>query len=127
MEEQIIVNHFMFCEPHGEEFCPRCCVDHRFGNNVQVEDALSEILEECILFSLEDRTSINAYEYHAMDVPGVGKDGEYSCSEHGTVDCRDCFNWAKLIAREAYEAERRKREEVHWLEKRKRLAERLNF
>jgi hypothetical protein len=34
--DDVVINGWMFCKPHGFELCHRCCTDHRLTNNVQV-------------------------------------------------------------------------------------------
>ncbi len=35
--DNFIVNNFMFCTDHGQEFCDPCFCDHRICNNLQME------------------------------------------------------------------------------------------
>lgn len=43
--EHIVVNAFMFCAAHGDEYCQMCCCDHRMRNNVTIEDELGDMSE----------------------------------------------------------------------------------
>jgi hypothetical protein len=42
--DNIVVNEFMFCRDHGQEYCHYCGCDHREGNTVRVEDELMDEL-----------------------------------------------------------------------------------
>ena len=42
MFENIVINGFMFCEPHGSEYCHSCFCDHRMCNNTRIEDKLAQ-------------------------------------------------------------------------------------
>ena len=61
MDDNIIVNEFMFCSRHGDEYCHRCGVDHRFANNYQIQHELGDILEEVDFFNLDVCTRCNAW------------------------------------------------------------------
>ena len=61
MDDNIILNDFMFCSRHGHEYCHRCGVDHRFTNNYQIQDELGNILEEVDFFDLDVRTRCNSW------------------------------------------------------------------
>lgn len=44
--DNILVNDFMFCSEHGNEYCGRCFVDHRICNNVRIEDRIEDLAED---------------------------------------------------------------------------------
>lgn len=46
MGDNILVNDFMFCSDHGEEYCMRCFCDHRMCNNIRVEDDIEDLTED---------------------------------------------------------------------------------
>ncbi|KAG6826048.1 hypothetical protein H0H92_001303 [Tricholoma furcatifolium] len=83
-KDDIIVNHFMFCEDHGSEFCNYCYCDHRMCNNIQIKDKLK-------------RTPINVYQLGAVK----RKKDTYECMSHKKVDCAKCFDWVRMVKQEA--------------------------
>ncbi|KAF4612177.1 hypothetical protein D9613_003990 [Agrocybe pediades] len=111
----ISVNGFVFCQEHGEEFCHRCCYDHRMTNNYQVEEELGEEIEFNMAFSLDNRDSFNVYDLGAVKAGGK-KSESYKCSTHNKVDCKTCFDWVGFITKQAKEAESREA----WLKKREK-------
>lgn len=95
--ETVTINGFMFCAPHGLEYCHRCFSDYRGTNNVSIEDILDEKLTEEELdfkWEGEDREPISiAYQWTlvAKGTPG--------CIEHEKIACQQCFNWGEQVTR----------------------------
>ncbi|KAF9447779.1 hypothetical protein P691DRAFT_801831 [Macrolepiota fuliginosa MF-IS2] len=116
--EHIIVHEFMFCAAHGDEYCQRCCCDHRMVNNVTIEEELGD-MSEFLGFEVEERQPLNAYVLGA--VAALHTEESYQCEKHKTVDCSKCFDWTSIIKREAEEAE----EGGRWMSKRNSLQEQL--
>ncbi|KAF8064429.1 hypothetical protein FPV67DRAFT_1505045 [Lyophyllum atratum] len=102
--ENIVVNDFMFCLDHGDEFCHLCCCDHRMCNNIRIEDDLGD-LSDFVAFQVEDRQPRNAYAMGA--VAAVTTEESYQCEKHKAVDCGKCFDWVKLVKKEAEATEER--------------------
>ncbi|EDR08104.1 uncharacterized protein LACBIDRAFT_297796 [Laccaria bicolor S238N-H82] len=111
--ESIVVNGFMFCATHGDEYCHICCCDYRMGNNVRIEEEMSEFFE--FESEMEARHPINAYAHGA--VAALMTEESYQCEKHQAVDCDTCFNWVAVIKKEAQAAE----EEGRWMTKRRSL------
>ena len=67
----------------------------------------------------KDRHPINVYAHGAVVSPA--KEGSFECIMHGAVDCSRCFDWIKVIQKEAREAS----ELGTWLERRQSQGEGL--
>jgi hypothetical protein len=131
--ESIVINDFMFCATHGDEYCHICCCDYRMGNNVRIEEEMTDFFEfesemEVRLgisrckrvrltgtLILQARHPINAYAHGA--VAALKTEESYQCEKHQAVDCNTCFNWVAVIKKEAQAAE----EEGRWMTKRRSL------
>ncbi|TFK36240.1 hypothetical protein BDQ12DRAFT_687074 [Crucibulum laeve] len=107
LTDNIVVKDFMFCAEHGDEYCHKCCCDHRMGNNVRIEDELGD-MSEFFEFEVEERQPINAYAHGA--VVAVQTEESYECESHRKVDCEKCFDWVAIIKKEAETIE----EEGRW-------------
>lgn len=76
--EHIVVNAFMFCAAHGDEYCQMCCCDHRMRNNVTIEDELGDmseflgfevevsgiVLDNILIVIIDTTSSISRNDYH---------------------------------------------------------------
>ncbi|KAF8188685.1 hypothetical protein BJ912DRAFT_1059392 [Pholiota molesta] len=111
----IEVNGFVFCKNHGDEWCHRCCYDHRMTNNYQIEDALPEEVNNSMVFDIENRHTFNAYACGAVPARS-GKSDAYQCRVHDKIDCKTCFDWVGLVKKQAKEAA----DQEKWLNKRKK-------
>lgn len=120
-DPMIVVNSFMFCQLHGNEYCHLCTCDHRDGNNI-VLDLYNTLADNVGVssFRLQVRTSLNVYSYGAVPVRRSSED--YKCTTHGTKDCERCFDWVNIVRREVQEAGTQER----WLERRRRYFERVD-
>ncbi|KAF8994658.1 hypothetical protein BDQ17DRAFT_1366602 [Cyathus striatus] len=114
--ENIIVNDFMFCAEHGNEYCHICCCDHRMCNNIRIEDELGD-MTEFFEFEVEERHPINAYALGA--VAALRTEKSFQCERHKKVDCPTCFDWVGIIKKEAEAAS----EDGRWLRGNKLLEE----
>lgn len=57
--ENIVVNDFMFCSDHGQEYCHRCCCDHRMCNNMSIEDEIAVLVAGRGLISFDADVSLS--------------------------------------------------------------------
>ena len=58
-------------------------------------------------FELEERNSLNVYDLGAE--PALLTEDSYQCEHHKRVDCKQCFDWVKVIEQEVRVAEERGR------------------
>ncbi|CED83584.1 hypothetical protein [Phaffia rhodozyma] len=72
----------MPCE-HGQEVCTACGFDAREENDAFF--GFSPVAERGALT--------------LVDFTRSTKDNSIHCKKHGTVDCKQCFNWKKSIAK----------------------------
>ncbi|KAF8636262.1 hypothetical protein AX16_011032 [Volvariella volvacea WC 439] len=112
-DKTILVNGFMFCSEHGDEYCHLCGCDHRMSNNVKIEEELEDVVE-FLDGEVEVRHPINAYAHGALPAVLSTHDAAYECERHRTIDCPACFNWVEAIKKEAEDAE----EHGRWMGKR---------
>ncbi|KAF9471248.1 hypothetical protein BDN70DRAFT_820244 [Pholiota conissans] len=112
----IQVNGFVFCENHGDEWCHKCCYDHRMTNNIQIEDDLQDI-NDSMAYDIDDRGSFNVYAYGA--VSAENKKNKFQCREHDKIDCKTCFDWIGFIKQQAKDAAGQEK----WLTKRRKYYE----
>ncbi|KAH9818095.1 hypothetical protein DFH28DRAFT_926278 [Melampsora americana] len=100
----IIANQFMFCAPHGLEWCHHCGVDHRMGNNTFIAKEIMTILEsrgDDLDFDVDDRTPINLFSRALVPLGEPwDSDDPIPCAQHTQVDCKTCFDWVKLVTDE---------------------------
>ncbi|TFK19474.1 hypothetical protein FA15DRAFT_682937 [Coprinopsis marcescibilis] len=99
----IVVNDFMFCADHGDEYCHACCCDHRLTNNIRIEDVLQDDSRFDFEHDLEERQSINAYALGA--VAAIQTEDSFECEKHSTVDCERCFDWVEIVTKHAEDVE----------------------
>ncbi|EAU87884.2 hypothetical protein CC1G_01531 [Coprinopsis cinerea okayama7 len=97
--DHIVVNDFMFCAEHGDEYCHACCCDHRLTNNIRIEDELEGVEKFDFELDWEDRQSINVYALGA--VADITTEDSFQCEKHETVDCKECFNWVEVVKKHA--------------------------
>ncbi|KAH6912225.1 hypothetical protein BKA70DRAFT_1184850 [Coprinopsis sp. MPI-PUGE-AT-0042] len=94
----IVVNGFMFCADHGDEYCFACCCDHRLTNNIRIEDELQKDPHFDFEFDLEERQSINAYALGAE--AAIQTEESFQCEKHRQIDCTTCFNWVEIVKKQ---------------------------
>ncbi|KAK1230931.1 hypothetical protein PQX77_005962 [Marasmius sp. AFHP31] len=98
MFDNVVINGFMFCEPHGSEYCHSCGCDHRMCNNIRIEEELVQafpgISEEKLLARPPLANVIEGKATRSKDSNG---DTLYRCVTHQKVDCDVCFDWGKHV------------------------------
>ncbi|KAG7091272.1 hypothetical protein E1B28_010322 [Marasmius oreades] len=97
-----IINGFMFCEPHGSEYCNVCCRDHRMCNNIRIESELAKAFPGISEEQLMDRPPLsNVIKGKAISKQcDAEREPLYQCTTHNKVDCDACFDWGKLVVAE---------------------------
>ncbi|KAI0932158.1 hypothetical protein AcV5_004546 [Taiwanofungus camphoratus] len=108
MEPSIVVNDFMVCKRHGDEYCVRCFCDYRMTNNVghNLDNSLAELVNDTG-FDLDERQPRNVYNLGAVRV-GRGSE-DYKCKSHNQKDCGTCFDWVSIVRREVQDARAQER------------------
>ncbi|KAJ8076759.1 hypothetical protein AAF712_000381 [Marasmius tenuissimus] len=100
MFDNIVINGFMFCEPHGSEYCHSCSCDHRMCNNIRIEEELAQAFPGISEEKLLDRPPLaNVIKGKATRSKKKDSNGDtlYECVTHQKVDCDVCFNWGKHV------------------------------
>lgn len=96
--QDITLRGWMFCV-HGREHCHNCCADHRFANNVMLEEELpaAEFRQlTARVRVLDDRRPLDVGGRYKV-LPG----GTTVCVAHSTVGCGACFDFGREAARTA--------------------------
>ncbi|KAF9262698.1 hypothetical protein L218DRAFT_867173 [Marasmius fiardii PR-910] len=101
--DSVSINGFMFCRPHGSEYCSTCYCDHRLCNNVNIEGELAEAFPGFSEDQLLGRPPLsNVISGKAVISEQRITNGEllYQCTAHDKVDCDTCFDWGKRVVEE---------------------------
>ncbi|KZV93264.1 ribonuclease H-like protein [Exidia glandulosa HHB12029] len=101
--ENVLVRDFMFCDDHGQEWCGRCCCDHRMCNNIRIEEYVDEYTDEDM--AIEAREAIAddrpPLSLHLYGLPTNRRDEEneriWVCREHGVDSCSTCFDFVCIV------------------------------
>lgn len=115
--ENILVNDFMFCLDHGDEYCGICSCDHRECNTIRIEDELpKDLAERAVPFLIEHRRPLNAYDLGAViAVPNAEHLKKlFQCEHHKSTECKTCFNWVKIIKKEIADARKQGFQDMQW-------------
>ncbi|KAF9034502.1 hypothetical protein BDZ89DRAFT_1012040 [Hymenopellis radicata] len=91
--DDFTLNSFKFCLDHGNEVCwTHCFCDHREDNNATISD-LARTLGKGEKY--DERKQICAFALGAK--PAKKGSTAWKCRSHGKVDCKNCFDWTKII------------------------------
>ncbi|KAF9004442.1 hypothetical protein BDZ89DRAFT_1080548 [Hymenopellis radicata] len=101
-----VINAFTFCKPHGNEFCNKCHVDYRLGNNDKVPQKMYREYAQKYWPGVkpDDRPPIR----DVFKLARACTNGEYHpktgwalytccCYDRHSTDCTDCFNWLEYM------------------------------
>ncbi|KAL1741790.1 hypothetical protein HDZ31DRAFT_44689 [Schizophyllum fasciatum] len=97
----MIVNEFMLCE-HGHEFCNHCMCDYRSVNDGTFNDMDESAMLEYVKLMSADK---GKYLRKPLSIAGQfipaseKRDGETGalCKSHKRRDCKECFDWQKML------------------------------
>ncbi|KAF5337902.1 hypothetical protein D9758_013096 [Tetrapyrgos nigripes] len=101
MNNNIVVNDFMFCANHGSEVCYACFCDHRMTNNIRIEEELARAFPGKTEEELLDRPPVAVSLKDIVFSGELDRDGDerFMCKKHKTVDCNTCFDWKALATK----------------------------